>query len=646
MTQSRVVHRTLTILAQDKAEFGPSRKAFMAGNLTMAAFFRSKTGAGYVSFLCLSAALSAALAYGGYYLSREGFTRSKSEEKITALQLVDAFVADYSANRGKFMSGDAPVPATFRAQAIEHFNKMRDASSALRLLMVGPAGRQIATPPADDDMADTVRRFSEAAKPQPETRFITLNGEVSFRTLYPSVASQQSCVDCHNKLQPGANWQLHDVLGAFVIDVPAGAFLTRTLWQNAGLGVATFLLLGLVGLYISVMHFRQLAEREATQTRLKESEERFRDFAETASDWFWEQDENLRFSYLSNAVHARSGLPVNEHIGKTRREVVHLGVTEEQWRAHDADLAARRPFHDFQFQRQGPDGAIHHIRISGRPVFADGRFTGYRGTARNVTDEVEAEIELERRVGERTAELRNVQEELLRKERLATLGQLTATVSHELRNPLGVIRNTMFTIAETAQANGLKLERAFGRIERSIGRCDTIITDLLDYTRIRQLRREKFPLDSWLAEVLDEQQIPQRIALVREFAAGDTIVSVDADRLRRVIINLVENAAQAIEGDREESNSAPPRICVRTRMAIDRVEIEIEDSGPGIPPDIFKRIFEPLFSTKGFGVGLGLPTVKQIMEHHGGNIEMSSEPGRGTRALIWLPLMHETEIAA
>jgi PAS domain S-box-containing protein len=619
----------------------------MADNLTMAAFCRSKTGAGFVSYLCLSAIISAALAYGGYYLSREWFTRSKSEEKLTALQLVDAFVADYSDNRGKFMSGDAPVPATYRAHAIERFNKMRDSADALRLLMVGPAGRAIAIPPADDDMAQTIRRFGAAAKPLPETRFVTLNGETFFRTLYPSLASQQSCVDCHNSLQPGAHWKLNDVLGAFVIDAPAGPFLARSRWQNAGLGLAIFLMLGLVGLYISVLHFRQLAEREATQARLKDSEERFRDFAETASDWFWEQDENLRFCYLSNAVHARSGLPVDEHIGKTRREVVHLGVTEEQWRAHDADLAARRPFHDFQFQRQGDDGAIHHIRISGRPVFdADGRFAGYRGTARNVTDEVEAEIELERRVGERTAELHDMQEELLRKERLATLGQLTATVSHELRNPLGVIRNTMFTITEAAQASGLTLDRAFGRIERSIGRCDTIITDLLDYTRIRRLQREKFPLDSWLAEVLDEQQIPQRIALVREFGAGDPVVSVDADRLRRVIINLVDNAAQAIEGDREGANSAPPCITVRTRIVGERVEIEIADSGPGIPPEIFKRIFEPLFSTKGFGVGLGLPTVKQIMEHHGGSIEMSSEPGRGTRALIWLPLAREAGIAA
>jgi signal transduction histidine kinase len=91
----------------------------------------------------------------------------------------------------------------------------------------------------------------------------------------------------------------------------------------------------------------------------------------------------------------------------------------------------------------GDDGEIRHIRLSGRPVFdAAGRFRGYRGTARNVTSEVVIEIELERRVEERTTELHTVQEELLRKERLATLGQLTATVSHELRNPLGAIRNT------------------------------------------------------------------------------------------------------------------------------------------------------------------------------------------------------------
>jgi len=134
---------------------------------------------------------------------------------------------------------------------------------------------------------------------------------------------------------------------------------------------------------------------------------------------------------------------------------------------------------------------------------------------------------------------------------------------------------------------------------------------------------------------------------VRDFAAGDRTVSFDADRFRRVIINLIDNAAQAIEGGRDQMPpGAPQRITVRSRIAGGRLEVDIDDSGPGIPPDVFKRIFEPLFSTKGFGVGLGLPTVKQIMEHHGGGIELISEPGRGTRALIWLPLAQVADIAA
>jgi len=616
--------------------------------LLIGPFFRSKAGTGFVTYLCLSAIVSAAVGYGAYSLSLDWFTVSKSEEKITALQLVDAFVADYSDNRSKFMTGEAPVPATFRAHAIERFNKMRDASNHLRLAMVGPPGREIALAPTDGDMAQTIQRFAREAKPTPETRFVSLNGETFFRTLYPSLAGQQSCVDCHNKLQPGAQWKLNDVLGAFVIDVPAGPFLANSRAQNIGLGVVIFFVLGIIGLYISILHYRQLAEREVTQGRLQDSEERFRDFAETASDWFWEQDENLRFTYLSNAVQDKSGMAVDAHIGKTRREVVTRGVSEEQWRMHDADLAARRPFHNFQFERVGDDGEIRHIRISGRPVFdAAGRFRGYRGTARNVTSEVVAEIELERRVEERTTELHTVQDELLRKERLATLGQLTATVSHELRNPLGVIRNTMFTITEAVQASGLKLERALARIERSIGRCDAIITDLLDYTRIRELRRDQYSVDSWLGDVLDEQKLPESIELVRDFAAGDRTVSFDADRFRRVIINLVDNAAQAIEGGRDQMPpGALQRITVRSRIAGDRLEVDIDDSGPGIPPDVFKRIFEPLFSTKGFGVGLGLPTVKQIMEHHGGGIELISEPGRGTRALIWLPLAQVADIAA
>src|SRR5207247_7025925 len=136
-----------------------------------------------------------------------------------------------------------------------------------------------------------------------------------------------------------------------------------------------------------------------------------------------------------------------------------------------------------------------------------------------------------------------------------------------------------------------------------------------------------------LGEVLDEQRIPEGISLRRELAAGTMQVGIDADRFRRVIINLVENAAQAMQEPQERERT----ITIAT-VAASAAEITIMDSGPGIAAEVLPRVFEPLFSTKSFGTGLGLPTVKQIVEQHGGSVEITSELGVGTTVLIKLPL--------
>ena len=115
-------------------------------------------------------------------------------------------------------------------------------------------------------------------------------------------------------------------------------------------------------------------------------------------------------------------------------------------------------------------------------------------------------------------------------------------------------------------------------------------------------------------------------------------VPLDKDRFRRAIINVFDNACQAMIGEgTEDAGTNDLALTVRTQKHDDRVEVIFEDTGPGISPDVYENIFEPLFSTKGFGVGLGLPVVKQIMEQHGGGIEIESEKGRGTRVCLWLP---------
>jgi signal transduction histidine kinase len=240
---------------------------------------------------------------------------------------------------------------------------------------------------------------------------------------------------------------------------------------------------------------------------------------------------------------------------------------------------------------------------------------------------------LESRVNERTRQLRDAQEELVRKERLSTLGQLTATVAHELRNPLSAIRNTMFALRETVSGAGLDFDRPLSRVDRNIQRCDRIITDLLDFTRVRTLKPIVLEADYWLEEVLNEQHLPDGIVLRRNFGAGGRRISFDPERLQRVVINLIENAVQAMADSAAEER----RITVSTGASAALYELVIEDNGPGIPDEALDKVFEPLFSTKSFGTGLGLPTVKQIVELHGGTVEIVSRPGAGTRVVVRLP---------
>ena len=241
---------------------------------------------------------------------------------------------------------------------------------------------------------------------------------------------------------------------------------------------------------------------------------------------------------------------------------------------------------------------------------------------------------LEELVRERTRELEVAHEELLRKERLATLGQLTATVSHELRNPLGTIRSSIFTIGELTRDRGLGIEHVLDRVERSIVRCDNMIEELLDYTRTRPLACARTSVDEWLGQVLSELEIPGGIALEPELSSG-VEVAIDRERFRRCLVNVVDNACQAML----EAKRPAGHLTLRTEVLGDRLEVRIIDTGVGVAPEHLDRLFEPLFSTKGFGVGLGLPLARQIMEQQGGGIDIHSKPDEGTEVTLWLPIL-------
>lgn len=241
---------------------------------TIVGFARSKSGRMLVVFLVLTAGISAAVASYVYQSGLKTFFDEKAADKATALQLVDAFVTTYSRFRSQF-GQDAPVPATFRAHAIEDFNKKLGSNGALVLRWVGRQGRQIATPPADAEMAKTIEELSATTDRKPRSEFAVINNQRVMRTIYPSLATEQSCVSCHNQLQPGQQWRLNDVMGAFAIDVPVGTFLDAARIQGYAIAFGLFLPLAGIGLAISILHFRQLSEREFATAQIGTQNIRF-----------------------------------------------------------------------------------------------------------------------------------------------------------------------------------------------------------------------------------------------------------------------------------------------------------------------------------------------------------------------------------
>jgi len=252
---------------------------------------------------------------------------------------------------------------------------------------------------------------------------------------------------------------------------------------------------------------------------------------------------------------------------------------------------------------------------------------------------------------QKAEQLRAAQEDIVRKAKMAQLGTLIATVAHELRNPLGVIRTTSFALQRQLTGSGLDVRAKIARIESGIDRCDSIISQLLDFSRSSSANTAPVKLDDWLAASLNEEatKLPENVTVTCRLSLRELKVRIDPGQMQRVIINLLSNAVEAMnpKGQPEPTMQGRlPRIDVSTRMATRGVEIIFADNGPGIPDNILQKIREPLFTTKSFGTGLGLPAVEKIMDQHSGGLEVSSIWGEGATFVVWLPVTSVEQQAA
>jgi signal transduction histidine kinase len=232
-----------------------------------------------------------------------------------------------------------------------------------------------------------------------------------------------------------------------------------------------------------------------------------------------------------------------------------------------------------------------------------------------------------RRFQETAAKLETAVAQVRRSERLAALGQLTAGLAHELRNPLGTMKTSAELLTRTVSKENPIAQEMAGYISTEVDRTNSLITRFLDFARPQHLRLE--PAD--LGAILDRAiaSLPG-IQIYKNYAPDIPPIKVDAELLERVFSNLIQNAAQA----------SPPDgvVTVKTQLLEDAVEVAVIDRGSGIDPKNLESIFNPFFTTKPEGVGLGLAICSKIVDEHGGQITVESTAGEGSVFRVVLPV--------
>ena len=234
--------------------------------------------------------------------------------------------------------------------------------------------------------------------------------------------------------------------------------------------------------------------------------------------------------------------------------------------------------------------------------------------------------------------LSRAQEQLVERERLAALGELAAAVAHEVRNPLGVIFNSLGSLKKLLGSDA-KAETLFAILEEESVRINHIVTDLLDFTRPAFPSLRAGSLVAVIDEAVDaaQAQAPARVRFVREIDAS-LETPMDPRLLRQAIFNVLQNASQAMPS----GGTVTIRAAAARRGERDMARLEIRDDGCGIESVHLPRIFEPFFTTRATGTGLGLAIVKRVVDGHHGSIEVESAPGAGSAFVIWLELADES----
>jgi PAS domain S-box-containing protein len=357
------------------------------------------------------------------------------------------------------------------------------------------------------------------------------------------------------------------------------------------------------------------------------------------------KDRQFRYVLLNEALVRIGGYPADVMLGKTDYDFL-PEATADFYRAKDIEVFSSAAEVAIA-EEVMTDGAGDRRVLSTRKVplrAATGEITHLIGIISDITHTkaVEEDLrlsteQLERRVAERTSALAAAHEDLARKERLAVLGRLAGGIAHQIRNPLAALKNAAYVLdrrihevqpSPFGESSASDIAGAIEIIHDEVQRANQIITDLLDYARVRVPIRKATSIAAVLEQALGGQTVPPDITVVRDVPDLPSI-AVDAGQLQGAVFNILRNAIEAMPGG--------GTLTIGAALRGDTVVVTIADTGGGIAPEVRARLFEPLVTTKPLGLGLGLVTARTLIEGQGGTIECVASDAHGTRFELTVP---------